>query len=195
MRLFPILLLLSFTLRAQPTITTQLRNGVVRAVVLHASDLSQVTDDSPAQPGETLILQGSGFGADVQVFAGASAADYHGHRRRQCAVHTAGWRGRRLPRHRSAFGRRSQQCRHAARRGPRRFHATHCRRSSGSRVDHSGDRRGRRPRDRNRGSCRQPAGDLCAAFRHRRRRLRRRWRWPAQARSSAISRRRFRRGR
>jgi uncharacterized protein GlcG (DUF336 family) len=75
MRLSPILLLFSFTVGAQPTITTQLQNGVVRAVVLHASDLSLVTDDSPAQPGEVLILQGSGFGADVQVLAGATAAD------------------------------------------------------------------------------------------------------------------------
>ncbi len=67
-------ILLPLALGAQPAITTQLQNGVVRAVVLHAADLSQVTDDSPAQAGESLILQGSGFGADVQVLAGASAA-------------------------------------------------------------------------------------------------------------------------
>lgn len=71
----PTLLLLSFSVCAQPTITTQLQNGIVRAVVLHASDLSLVSDDSPAQSGETLILQGSGFGADVLVLTGAAAAD------------------------------------------------------------------------------------------------------------------------
>jgi uncharacterized protein GlcG (DUF336 family) len=59
---------------AQPTIATQVQNGVTRAIVLHAADLSAVTDDSPAQPGESLIVQGSGFGADVQVMAGAVAA-------------------------------------------------------------------------------------------------------------------------
>jgi len=72
MKLF--LLLLPLSLAAQPAIDTQMLNGVTRAVVLHAADLSQVTDDSPAQPGESLILQGSGFGSDVQVMAGATAA-------------------------------------------------------------------------------------------------------------------------
>lgn len=69
------LLLLSFALLAQPSVSTQLQNGVMRAVVLHATDLTPVTDDSPAQPGEILILQGSGFGGDVQVLAGSDAAD------------------------------------------------------------------------------------------------------------------------
>ena len=69
-----IIILFPIALCAQPVIATQLQNGVMRAIVLHAADLSQVTDDSPAQPGELLILQGSGFGADVQVLAGASAA-------------------------------------------------------------------------------------------------------------------------
>ena len=68
------ILLLPLVLCAQPTIATQMRNGVVRAVVLHAADLTPVTDDSPAHPGESLILQGSGFGADIQVMAGPSTA-------------------------------------------------------------------------------------------------------------------------
>ena len=52
--------LLVLTLSAQPSLRTELRNGVVRAVVLHSSG-DPVTDDAPAAPGETLIVQGSGL--------------------------------------------------------------------------------------------------------------------------------------
>ena len=71
--LFP-LVLFPPALAAQPAVNTQMIYGELRAIVLHAADFTQVTDDSPAQPGESLILQGSGFGADVQVMVGATAA-------------------------------------------------------------------------------------------------------------------------
>ena len=68
------LMLLPWALGAQVSIQTQVQNGVVRAVVLHAADATAVSDDAPAQPGESLLVQGSGFGADVQVLVGATAA-------------------------------------------------------------------------------------------------------------------------
>jgi uncharacterized protein GlcG (DUF336 family) len=71
---FVCLLFAPLALTAQPAINTQLLGGNTRAVVLHSADFSQVTDASPAQPGEPLILQGSGFGSDVQVLAGAELA-------------------------------------------------------------------------------------------------------------------------
>src|SRR5437899_2423858 len=59
------LFLLTFTLHAQPAIQTELRNGVLRAVVLHPSG-DPVTDASPAQPGETLTVLGSAL-SSVQL--------------------------------------------------------------------------------------------------------------------------------
>ena len=48
----PFLIMFSaMVLDAQPAIRTELRNGVVRAVVLHNSG-DPVTDDAPALPGE-----------------------------------------------------------------------------------------------------------------------------------------------
>ena len=67
-----VLYLLATTLAAQPSIRTELRNGVVRAVVLHRTGES-VTDDSPASPGETLSLQGDNL-SGAQLFVGGTAA-------------------------------------------------------------------------------------------------------------------------
>jgi uncharacterized protein GlcG (DUF336 family) len=69
------LLLLPWTLPGQLSIATQVRNGVVRAVVLHGADLSAVSDDSPARSGENLVLTGSGFGGNLQVIVGGSFVD------------------------------------------------------------------------------------------------------------------------
>jgi uncharacterized protein GlcG (DUF336 family) len=69
-----LLLLLPLLVNAQPSIQTELRNGVVRAVVMHQSG-DAVTDDSPAQPGETLTIQGSGFAAAPQLLIGGAPAD------------------------------------------------------------------------------------------------------------------------
>ena len=41
----------------------------------HVSTGAPVTDDAPAQPGETLLVQGSGFGTDVRILASSKAAD------------------------------------------------------------------------------------------------------------------------
>lgn len=69
------LLLLPSALFAQPDIRTQTLNGVERAVVWHAATGDAVTDDAPAQPGETLVVQGHGFGTAVQILAGGATAD------------------------------------------------------------------------------------------------------------------------
>ena len=67
-----VLYFLATTLTAQPALRTELRNGVVRAVVLHASG-DPVTDDAPAQPGETLVLQGDNLMGAQLFVAGAPA--------------------------------------------------------------------------------------------------------------------------
>jgi uncharacterized protein GlcG (DUF336 family) len=63
------LLLLTATLAAQPALRTELRNGVLRAVVLHATG-DPVTDDSPAQPNELLTLQGDNLPNATLFIAG-----------------------------------------------------------------------------------------------------------------------------
>ena len=68
------LMLLPFALCAQPAISTVLRNGVLRAVVLHRSG-DAVTDEMPAQPGETLTVQGTGFVAGAQLLIAGSPVD------------------------------------------------------------------------------------------------------------------------
>jgi uncharacterized protein GlcG (DUF336 family) len=64
-------LILPAALSAQPSLDTQLLNGVTRVVALHAADGAQVTDASPAMPGETLIVQGSSL-TNAQFLAGAA---------------------------------------------------------------------------------------------------------------------------
>lgn len=63
---------------AQPSIQTASVDGVQRAMAWHArvhqgrhvmSKPIQVTDASPAQPGETLVVQGAGFDSTVQILA------------------------------------------------------------------------------------------------------------------------------
>lgn len=61
------------TLQAQPSLQTELRNGVIRAVVLHASG-ERVSDDSPALPGESLTVRGAGFTAATQLMVSGTAA-------------------------------------------------------------------------------------------------------------------------
>jgi uncharacterized protein GlcG (DUF336 family) len=68
------LALLPLALCAQPAILTELRNGVTRAVVLHRSG-DAVTDELPAQPGETLTVQGSGFGDGAQILIAGAPVD------------------------------------------------------------------------------------------------------------------------
>src|SRR5690349_14083663 len=67
-----LLLLVPAALFAQPAIQTELRNGVLRAIALHASG-DAVTDEFPAQPGETLLLQGAGLAGAQLFIAGVSA--------------------------------------------------------------------------------------------------------------------------
>src|ERR1700686_3093177 len=68
------LALLPLSVLAQPAIRTELRNGVTRAIVLHRSG-DPVTDEMPAQPGETLTVQGSGFADGAQILIAGSPAD------------------------------------------------------------------------------------------------------------------------
>ncbi|HEY1339273.1 MAG TPA: heme-binding protein [Bryobacteraceae bacterium] len=69
-----VLFLLPLALCAQPSIQTEVRNGVVRAIVLHQSG-DVVTDSSPAQPGEALTIQGSGFSNAPQLLVAGQPAD------------------------------------------------------------------------------------------------------------------------
>src|SRR5712692_6178540 len=63
----PLLIVLAgLTLHAQPALRTELRNGVIRAAILHASG-DPVTDELPAQPGETLTVHGTGFSEATQL--------------------------------------------------------------------------------------------------------------------------------
>ena len=72
-RIAVLALFLPASLLAQPAIQTELRNGVVRAVVLHASG-DRVTDEAPAQPGEMLTIQGAGLSA-AQLLVGGNPTD------------------------------------------------------------------------------------------------------------------------
>jgi uncharacterized protein GlcG (DUF336 family) len=63
----------ALALNAQPALRTELRNGVIRAVVLHASG-DPVTDDSPATPGEILTVQGTGFSDTTQLLISGTPA-------------------------------------------------------------------------------------------------------------------------
>ena len=64
-----LLLLLLFTTLAagQPALQTQMLNGVLRAQAIHAATMQPVTDDSPAMPGEVLILAVSPQPDDLAV--------------------------------------------------------------------------------------------------------------------------------
>ena len=62
-----ILLLAALPLAAQPVLRTQLRNGIERADLLHASTGEPVTDDNPAEIGETLAAMAEGIDGAVTV--------------------------------------------------------------------------------------------------------------------------------
>jgi uncharacterized protein GlcG (DUF336 family) len=66
----PYLILFASILHAQPALRTELRNGVIRASVLHATG-EAVTDESPAHPGETLVVQGESL-AGMQLRIGTT---------------------------------------------------------------------------------------------------------------------------
>ena len=53
--------LFTAALWGQASLTTNWVNGLQMAVVLHGATGMAVSDGSPAEPGETLILQGAGF--------------------------------------------------------------------------------------------------------------------------------------
>ena len=55
---------------ARPELQSEPREGVSRAVVLHAHNQELVTDAHPARPGQSLILLGRGVGRDVRVLVG-----------------------------------------------------------------------------------------------------------------------------
>jgi uncharacterized protein GlcG (DUF336 family) len=60
---------------AQPVLRTELRNGVERAIVLHAATGDPVTDEDPASAGEILIAVASGVESPVTVLVGGAAVE------------------------------------------------------------------------------------------------------------------------
>ena len=60
-------ILLSLNLSAQPILKTEMRNGIERAAILHAKTGTPVTDDLPALPGETLIVEGTGLTGNLAI--------------------------------------------------------------------------------------------------------------------------------
>ena len=58
-------------LSAQPVLRTELRNGVLRALVLHAETGEMVTDDNPAIVGEKLHVMADGMAGELNVLIGA----------------------------------------------------------------------------------------------------------------------------
>lgn len=71
MRTLLLLLAAGIPALAQPVLSTEWRDGVERAVVLHAATGDPVTDSNPAQPGESLIALASGMAdGDVAVLVG-----------------------------------------------------------------------------------------------------------------------------
>ena len=67
--------LFSVALWGQANLTTTWVNGLQMAAVLHGSTGLAVTNDSPAEPGETLVLQGSGFSGGAQILVAGAAVD------------------------------------------------------------------------------------------------------------------------
>ena len=58
---------ISLNLSAQPVLKTEMRNGIERAALVHAKTGTPVTDDSPALPGETLIVEGTGLTGNLAI--------------------------------------------------------------------------------------------------------------------------------
>jgi uncharacterized protein GlcG (DUF336 family) len=69
-----LIVVLALRLQAQPALHTDMRNGVVRAAVLHTGG-DPVTDDAPAHPGEILIVQGENLTPDVRLLVAGIPAD------------------------------------------------------------------------------------------------------------------------
>jgi uncharacterized protein GlcG (DUF336 family) len=69
------LLLLPIELFAQPSIQTQILDGAPRAVARHAATGNLVINEAPAQVGETLVVEGSGFDNTVQILAAGVPVD------------------------------------------------------------------------------------------------------------------------
>ena len=67
--------LFTAALWGQASLTTNWVNGLQMAVVLHGATGMAVTDGSPAEPGETLILQGAGFSGGAQILVGGASVD------------------------------------------------------------------------------------------------------------------------
>ena len=65
--------LFTAALWGQASLTTNWVNGLQMAVVLHGATGMAVSDGSPAEPGETLILQGAGFSGGAQILVGGAA--------------------------------------------------------------------------------------------------------------------------
>ena len=59
-----LLFLLAITAAAQPVLRTESKGGITRAILLHAQTSEPVTDESPAQPGETLIAFADNLNTD-----------------------------------------------------------------------------------------------------------------------------------
>ncbi|MBI3695147.1 MAG: hypothetical protein HY238_09965, partial [Acidobacteria bacterium] len=55
------------------SLRTEIRNGVERADVRHASTGDPVTDENPAAPGEILLAMAAGMTGDVAVLVGEEA--------------------------------------------------------------------------------------------------------------------------
>jgi uncharacterized protein GlcG (DUF336 family) len=67
--------LFAAALWGQANLATNWVNGLPAAIVLHGSTGMPVTGALPAEPGETLILQGSGFSGGAQILVGGAAVD------------------------------------------------------------------------------------------------------------------------
>ncbi|MGH9673914.1 MAG: hypothetical protein ACRD44_12095, partial [Bryobacteraceae bacterium] len=68
-----VFLILALPAAAQPVLPTEVRNGVPRPFLLHAGTLELVTDESPANRGERLLVWTEGMAGEVSVLIGARA--------------------------------------------------------------------------------------------------------------------------
>ena len=73
--LLPCVLLAAAPLWGQASLASNWVNGFQMAAVIHAATGIPVDNTTPAEPGETLIVQGSGFWNGVQVLVAGSAVD------------------------------------------------------------------------------------------------------------------------
>src|SRR5258708_7264044 len=64
------LILLTLPLLAQPTLRTEMRDGVARVMAFHAVNGWPVREQNPAQPGEALLVTAEGVGLQCSVLIG-----------------------------------------------------------------------------------------------------------------------------